>query len=467
MKEPAYNIGFKSQENEISEKDLKVIGNMPEWLSGSLIRTAPSKFEVGSSKYRHWFDPLAMLHKFDIHEGKVTYSCKMLESESYLKAKEKNKIVGQEFGTDPCKSLFQKIFSIFEGPKGTDNGCVNVLNYGGKMTANTETTRPVMFKMKNLETEGRFSYEDELSGQVTTVHPHIDEKNTVYNYMTEFGRKANYKVYSLEENSHRRKLIASIPVKEPAYMHSFPMTENYIILIEFPMLFNLLQFRFTNIPPAEAFKWKPERGTKIHLIDKRSGNIRTFETETFFGFHQVNAFEQDDEIIFDFVCYKDAEIISLLYLDNLRSGNTDFGGQLWRFRIKPAENAVYKEVISHFNFELPRINYGKINTKPYNFAFGVGRSVPGSFVDNITKIDVNNRKANIWHQESCHPGEPIFIEKPEAKTEDDGILLSVVLNSQKENSFLLVLDAKDLKEIARAEVPQHITFGFHGQYVPQ
>ena len=32
------------------------------------------------------------------------------------------------------------------------------------------------------------------------------------------------------------------------------------------------------------------------------------------------------------------------------------------------------------------------------------------------------------------------------------------------NSFLLVLDARDLSELARAEAPHHIPFGFHGQF---
>jgi carotenoid cleavage dioxygenase-like enzyme len=29
---------------------------------------------------------------------------------------------------------------------------------------------------------------------------------------------------------------------------------------------------------------------------------------------------------------------------------------------------------------------------------------------------------------------------------------------------MLVLDARDLNELARAPVPHHIPFGFHGQY---
>ena len=86
-------------------------------------------------------------------------------------------------------------------------------------------------------------------------------------------------------------------------------------------------------------------------------------------------------------------------------------------------------------------------------------------MDNITKLDVKTAEERIWHERDCYPGEPVFVEKPEAKVEDDGILLSVVFNAAKQNSFLLVLDAKNLMEVARAEVPQHIPFGFHGQYV--
>ena len=54
--------------------------------------------------------------------------------------------------------------------------------------------------------------------------------------------------------------------------------------------------------------------------------------------------------------------------------------------------------------------------------------------------------------------------RPEAEHEDDGVLLSVVLDAEAETSFLLVLDAADLSELARAQAPHHIPFGFHGQF---
>ena len=58
----------------------------------------------------------------------------------------------------------------------------------------------------------------------------------------------------------------------------------------------------------------------------------------------------------------------------------------------------------------------------------------------------------------------MFVAEPGADAEDAGALLSIVLDGERETSFLLVLDAATLEERARAEVPHHIPFGFHGQY---
>jgi carotenoid cleavage dioxygenase-like enzyme len=44
------------------------------------------------------------------------------------------------------------------------------------------------------------------------------------------------------------------------------------------------------------------------------------------------------------------------------------------------------------------------------------------------------------------------------------VVLSVVLDAAAGTSFLLVLDAISFGEVARARVPHHIPFGFHGQY---
>ena len=59
-----YQLGFSTLEREVKTAKLPLQGTIPNWLNGTLIRTGPAKFEVGNKSYRHWFDGLAMLHRF-------------------------------------------------------------------------------------------------------------------------------------------------------------------------------------------------------------------------------------------------------------------------------------------------------------------------------------------------------------------------------------------------------------------
>jgi beta,beta-carotene 9',10'-dioxygenase len=125
------------------------------------------------------------------------------------------------------------------------------------------------------------------------------------------------------------------------------------------------------------------------------------------------------------------------------------------------------ETLCPTSIELPRINYPRCIGRPYRFVWGAGQTVPGNFIDNITKIDLGadgGAGTKTWHQDGCYPGEPVFVARPGSSAEDDGVLLSVVLDTAKARSFLLVLDAASLEERAKAAVPHHIPFGFHGNH---
>ena len=60
------------------------------------------------------------------------------------------------------------------------------------------------------------------------------------------------------------------------------------------------------------------------------------------------------------------------------------------------------------------------------------------------------------------PSEPVFVENPSATSEDDGVLLVMVLSEK--NDFLSILDARNLNEIAQGVVPEEAkgAFSFHG-----
>ena len=80
------------------------------------------------------------------------------------------------------------------------------------------------------------------------------------------------------------------------------------------------------------------------------------------------------------------------------------------------------------------------------------------------KVDLADGGAEMWSEPGCYPGEPVFVPAPGPRDEDGGVILSVVLDAAAQRSFLLVLDARDFTELARAEAPHHIPFGFHGNF---
>ncbi len=110
-----YGVGFKSLESETRVPvHLRVEGALPAWLEGTLLRTGPSKFEVGDRTYNHWFDGLAMLHRFAFSNGAVTYTSRFLESNAFRAAERTGKISYAEFATDPCRTLFGRVAAWFD-----------------------------------------------------------------------------------------------------------------------------------------------------------------------------------------------------------------------------------------------------------------------------------------------------------------------------------------------------------------
>jgi len=255
-------------------------------------------------------------------------------------------------------------------------------------------------------------------------------------------------------------------VDQPRYMHSFGMTDRHVLLAEWPIVVDPLDLLLRGKPFLENSEWVPERGTRFRVLRKADGEeVATFTADAAFAFHHVNAFERDDEIVCDIVTYPDASIIDDLYLDRLRSDDPTPGtGQLRRYHLPLSGGAVSSRVQSDERLELPRIHEEAARAQPYQYVYGVGERGEGTFTDQLVKIDVESGAAQAWREDGTYPSEPVFVPHPEGTMEDDGVILSVVLDPEAERSFLLVLDAASFEERARAEVPHAIPFGFHGQF---
>src|SRR5262249_12584492 len=156
---------------------------------------------------------------------------RFLQSRAYCAAREKGEIVYSEFATDPCRSLFSRVLSFFS-PKISDNANVNLVELGERFIAMTETPLPVEFDAETLDTVG-VAYE--AAGVLTTAHPHLDRASGgMLNYAAKLGPRNRYRFFLLRPGASKPDVIAELPVSRPAYMHSFGLTERWLVLAEFP-----------------------------------------------------------------------------------------------------------------------------------------------------------------------------------------------------------------------------------------
>lgn len=474
----AYSVGFRSLDSEHEELDLAIEGEMPAWLSGSLIRNGPAKFEVGSDRVEHWFDGLAMLHKFRFADGDVTYSNRFLRTGTFREAIEKGRLANQ-FATS--ESYLERLRS-FLGPP-TDNANVHVATLGGEYVALTETPRRVRIDPETLSVRGDLAYADDLDGHHVTAHPQHDRRRgETVGYMTEFGRSSRYHLYRVPDDRPERVPIASIDVDRPAYLHSFALTPAYAVIIEPPYVVNPLRFL---LPGGggfiDHFEWRPERGTRCFVIERASGElVATPETEPFFFFHTVNAFESDDAVVVDLVAYDDATIVENLFMASLDGRPTEAGtfrgdgpmetaeGVLTRLRVPLDGSDDVRRTPLYDGMELPGIA-PLARSRSYRYAYAQATGPEGR--NGLVKVDVEAATSRAWYEEASYAGEPVFVAEPGARAtpadEDRGVVLALVLDAETERSLLLVLDGETFAERARAFLPHHVPFGFHGDFFPE
>ncbi|KAK2751100.1 hypothetical protein FQN57_000175 [Myotisia sp. PD_48] len=561
--------GFDTTYEERTPVELKVTGSIPSWAAGTLYRSGigPRKFDTVTGKYHvnHWFDGLAVVHRFQITATneenptvRVIYNsrstCDGLIERIRQTGERKTMTFARKY--DPCTSYFQKVMSIFrEQPerlpnehsmsitlsadfpglptpsslaqKDTKGGHASGIRTLINKTDSTvlQTLDPETLEPLGIATQ-RVLHPD-LKGPMSAAHAKSDPvTGDVYNFNLEFGRIPTYRVFCVSASTGKTSILATITGADPAYIHSIFMTENYVILCVWNSFFVArgLKILWTRNILDAIGEYDNARPAQWYVIDRRTpenggkGLIATYESDPFFAFHSVNAYEvmsedgQGTDIVADVVAYNNLNCLKCFYLNNLVSTSPEAGQAtseipykscLKRFRLpsipasptnietsRASSNASAPGMLSVERFrailefetdaiqspELPIINPQYV-TRPHRYVYGLNATGKSSFFDGIVKIDTKTKEAKYWSHRGQNAGEPIFVpRKLETRQsqngvngvldEDDGVLLSVVLDGFSGKSYLLVLDAKTLDEVGRAHVAGPIGFGFHGIHVP-
>ncbi|XP_030593065.1 beta,beta-carotene 9',10'-oxygenase-like [Archocentrus centrarchus] len=478
-------------------------GTIPAWINGSFLRNGPGKFEFGTDRYTHWFDGMAMMHRFHICEGNVTYSSRFLRSDSFIQNSEKNRIVVSEFGTlampDPCKNIFARFLSRFQTPKATDNANVNFVKYKGDYYVSTETNYMRRVDPQSLETKEKVDWSQYIAVNSATAHPHYDREGAVYNMGNSHSRRGFFyniiRVPPPEEKAAMQdsadltgaKVICSIPAadpRKPSYFHSFVMSENYIVFVEQPIKIDLLKFMLYKIQGKSFHKvmtWEPQHGIIFHLVNRHTGMASEVKycTAPMFTLHQINAFEDSGFLIMDMCCGDDGELIGEFTLENLRRNAGEEMDEFYnslcrnlpRRYVLPltvdertpldqnlitlhnckatARKTKHGEVyVTHeelHNDELLQfggLEFPQINYHQYNgrpYRYFYSCGFGHVFGDSLLKMDVHTKELKAWRYPGLYPSEPVFVASPKATEEDDGVVLSVIITPREEKSTFLLV----------------------------
>ncbi|KAL9603058.1 MAG: hypothetical protein Q9219_001422 [cf. Caloplaca sp. 3 TL-2023] len=424
---------------------------------------------------------------------------------------------------DPCQSVFRKATSTFHAAtQGRPDKTVEEVNVGVTLhdhIPGMPTTRPtgspstdsLWLKSDNawlqeidsttLEPVGVADQRDihpELTGTLSASHMRTDPVTGDYfNYNLEFGRQAIYRIFKVSASTGKTEIIATIKNARAAYLHSFIITEKYLVFCIFSAYYTKggAKILWTkNV--VDAIDYDPNQKNEWFVVDRHHGKgvVATFESEPFFAFHCINAWDDNSsaekgktDITVDISTYENLDILKRFWYDNMKSTSQtalDYTGEnagrarcsLRRFKLrgvgastvlptsKPAKAELIFAAPKADSVELPTFN-GAYACKPSRYIYGISDCGNSTFFDGLTKFDTQTQTAKKRIQHSQSPGEPIFVPDPEGKEEDDGVLLSVVLDGKSEKSYLLVMDAKTFEEIGRAEMGFAVTFGFHGHFV--
>jgi all-trans-8'-apo-beta-carotenal 15,15'-oxygenase len=196
----------------------------------------------------------------------------------------------------------------------------------------------------------------------------------------------------------------------------------------------------------------------------------TLELPATWMWHSVNAYEQGDSIVADFIGYDAPDHFfgphaALRAVMTGRSGIAKSAGKLRRFVIDPIRHSARLETVVDAHFEFPTIN-PRMQGHPYRFAYSaIGDIARSWFHDGVAKIDVTSGKYEEFRfGAQAYVGEPVFVPGADLRSEDAGWLLCEVLDGLTERSELAIFDARAVSSgpVAKVKLAHHLPFSFHG-----
>jgi carotenoid cleavage dioxygenase len=427
-------------QDERTLTDLEVTGTIPADLDGRYVRNGANPFTGYSD---HPFLGDGMIHGIRLRDG---------QAEWY-----RNRYVQTPFIAEPDRQVIDMAASLTDMTSSKAN--TNVLGHAGQILALEEGHFPYLLD-GDLTTVGPTDYAGCLTGPFT-AHPKICPKT---GEMLAFGYSMMepYLTYLRVSATGELVQVENITVGGPTMMHDFNATENHVIFMDLPAVFDLELAMKGEMP----IRWSEDYPARLGVMPRTGtdADVVWYDIDPCYVFHPMNAYEDADSIVLD--------VARLPHI--WRDGPMDFPEPaLHRWTIDTASGNVSDEQIDDLPAEFPRVPDARVGQK-HRFGYMMANAAAKAFEEPLTangailKYDLETGdRSSVGVGAGRLPGESSFVPREGATDEDDGYLMTYVFDANTESSEFTIFDAGSMSDepIAAVKLPR-VPFGFHGNWVP-
>lgn len=448
---------------EADAPDLIVEGEIPDDLEGVFYRNGPEPLYPPREGEYHWFDGDGMVYVFHIEGGRVSMRNRWVKTEKFLME----------------RAAGERLFGLFGNPMTADpsvqgkrynTGNTNIILHGGKLLALMEGAPAVALGPRDLETLGEHDYD----GRITTTfsaHPKVVHAT---GELINIGAMINgpmgaaelrYDIITADGQVRKSEII---PVPHMALMHTFLLTENWVVFPVTPIDADLK--RFMKGGPMTA--WVNDRPTKLALMPREgsAADVRWYEYEPRHMFHELNVWEEDGKIIADVAAANGTALFPDEKGQKRTHGDTQQSLRRWTIDPRANTDVIEEETLNDRDIQFPRPDDRLMTRKSrHSFANINLNSRDGRVegMDAVLRFDTEAGTEDYYHfGPGASAGELVFAPRVGGTEEADGYALSIVHPADSPTSQLAIFAAKDIAAgpIARVHIPFRVPSGFHCNY---
>lgn len=443
-------------DSELSVDGLEVEGELPRGLEGMFCRNTPNPRFAPIGKY-HWFDGDGMVHGVRFQDGKAAYLNKWIRTAGLVK----EEAAGRALWT----GILQPGGPDAPRPPLKDTANTDLVVHRGRLYATWWMAgTPYELDVTDLSTKGPERFEGRLLGGFS-AHPKVDPRTGEMVFFDFNMMKTPFLRYGVVDAEGKLAVYEGIEVDAPHILHDCAITENYSILLDLPLGWDLealmagkRRIQFDKSKPAR-FGVIPRRG--------KGSEVKWFEAESCYVYHTINAYEDGDEIVL--VGCRVADLIPQMQDPSpsvTRLDTIELKPVLYRWRFNLKTGAMKEQQLDDVPTEFPRANDARMGTRlRYSYNPRIAKRADAMF-DALIKYDLDGGTSKVHaYQPGWYGSEVTFVPATDTGAEDDG-WLTTILTKAGERSKAIVLDAKNLDVIASVELPRQVPIGFHAAWVP-